>query len=43
MNRWHIDPRTCDHSNDNICPFCDFDRHYANTYEDCPWRDEEPA
>jgi hypothetical protein len=40
-NRWHTDPRTCSHSNDDVCPTCDFDGYYAMTYPDCPWRDEK--
>lgn len=35
---WHINPRDCSHANDHVCPTCDFDRYYANTYPDCPWR-----
>lgn len=38
--RWHVDPRTCSHINDDVCPCCDFDRYYATTYADCPWRGE---
>lgn len=36
--RWHKDSRTCSHSNDDVCPTCDFDRYYASTYASCPWR-----
>jgi hypothetical protein len=38
--RWYPDPRTCPHYNDNACPTCDFDRYYATTYPDCPWREQ---
>lgn len=34
--RWHPDPNTCPHHNDNICPTCDFDSYYATTHPDCP-------
>jgi len=31
---------TCSHMNNDVCPFCDFDRYWANRYpEDCPWAD----
>lgn len=36
--RWHVDNRTCPHSNDDVCPTCDFDDYYTHTYPDCPWR-----
>ncbi len=26
--RWHADPRTCTHYNDDACPTCDFDGYY---------------
>jgi hypothetical protein len=39
--RWHKDPRTCPHSNDDVCPTCDFDSYYRNNYPDCPWRGED--
>ncbi len=35
--RWHVDPRTCSHSNDHVCPTCDHDGYYAKTYSGCPW------
>lgn len=37
--RWHTDPTKCPHYNDDVCPTCDFDKYYAFSYEDCPWRD----
>lgn len=40
MNRWHTDPRNCSHSNDDVCPTCDFDGYYATTFADCPWRED---
>ncbi len=36
--RWHEDPRKCSHSNEDVCPTCDFDGYYARTYKTCPWR-----
>lgn len=37
-HRLNPDPRKCSHSNDDVCPTCDFDRYYANKYgEACPW------
>ena len=36
--RWHKSHETCPHSNENVCPTCDFDGYYAATYPDCPWR-----
>lgn len=39
--RWHVDPRTCPHYNDDVCPTCDFDGYYAATYADCPWREAD--
>jgi hypothetical protein len=39
--RWHTDNRTCSHSNDDVCPTCDFDGYYASTYPaECPWSDQ---
>jgi|SRR5690606_20950021 len=36
--RLHPDPRQCSHSNDDVCPTCDFDGYYESKYgEDCPW------
>ncbi len=32
--------KDCDHTNSNVCAFCDFDRFYANNYEGVPWADE---
>lgn len=40
MPRW-MTTATCSHMNDQACPTCDFDRYYAHTYPDCPWREEE--
>lgn len=39
MIRW-MESKTCSHSNDEVCPTCDFDDYYARTNEDCPWRDD---
>lgn len=39
--RWHTDPRECSHSNDDVCPTCDFDGYYAATYPTCPWRESQ--
>lgn len=40
--RWHTDSKTCDHTNDNVCPFCDFDGYYESTYPtQCPWAKRE--
>lgn len=41
-HRWWLDSRKCDHTNENVCACCDFDRYYANTYELVPWREERP-
>lgn len=38
--RWHTDPRTCPHANEHACPTCDHDGYYANTYPDCPWKEQ---
>lgn len=38
--KW-MEIKQCSHQNDEVCEFCDysdFDRYYADTYEDCPWR-----
>lgn len=35
--RWHADPKSCAHYNDDVCPTCDFDGYYATHYPDCPW------
>lgn len=35
--KW-MDIKQCSHQNEEVCEFCDFDRYYADTYEDCPWR-----
>ena len=37
---WHTNPRLCSHANEHACPTCDFDDYYADTYPDCPWRDD---
>lgn len=41
--RWHVDNRACPHSNDDVCPTCDFDGYYESTYPDCPWREATPT
>lgn len=38
---WWLDAHQCPHSNENVCPTCDFDNYYRNTYPDCPWRNQE--
>ena len=39
--RWHVTAKDCAHSNDDVCPTCDFDGWYEDNYADCPWRDED--
>lgn len=39
--RFHTDPRTCPHFNENVCRTCDFDGYYANTYPECPWNERQ--
>ena len=41
-HRWWINPRNCNHSNENVCASCDFDDYYANTYPSVPWREIHP-
>lgn len=38
---WHVKADDCPHSNEHVCPTCDFDRYYAKTYPECPWRSED--
>lgn len=38
--RWHTSPNDCPHSNEHACPTCDHDNYYANTYPDCPWKEQ---
>jgi hypothetical protein len=35
--RW-MPVEKCDHTNERVCEFCDFDGYFARTYADCPWR-----
>ena len=40
-HRWWLDSRKCNHTNENVCAGCDFDRYYAKTYKSCPWGKNE--
>lgn len=41
-HRWWIDSRNCNHTNENVCAFCDHDGYYASTYPSVPWREIHP-